>query len=257
MSDLSPPEASVRHAIRHWHPEDAWYKPFTCAVVVQLSRLLMRGLNQLYFERREYWDQAFAQRSVGLLSFSNHVSLFDDPLLISNLGKTSYSEVRWIPADHINFFGSYLKGLLFSAGKCVPIIRGGGLDQPGFSFLLDRLKNGEWVHIFPEGGRTREAGARLRTPFKQGIGRLLVEAKPLALPFYHLGMERILPIGSSVPRVGKEVHVLFGKPTAIDSAWVDQLEAPQKPSAKATEWAQSELEHLENEARNKTHRDLD
>jgi len=214
----------------------------------------MRGLNTLQFERREYWDEASTQRSRGLLSFSNHVSLFDDPLLISNLGKTSYSEVRWIPADHINFFGSYLKGLLFSSGKCDPIIRGGGLDQPGFSFLLDRLKNGEWVHIFPEGGRTRETGARLRTPFKQGIGRLLVEARPLALPFYHLGMESILPIGAAIPRVGKRVHVLFGKPTTVDSAWIDQLEGPERPSSKATDWAQAELESLESEARQESHR---
>lgn len=249
MSDLSPPPPSVRHAIRHWRPEDAWYKPIACAAVVQLSRLIMRGLNKIQFERREYWDEAFTQRSRGLLSFSNHVSLFDDPLLISNLGKTRYSEVRWIPADHINFFGSYLKGLLFSSGKCVPIIRGGGLDQPGFSFLLDRLQNGEWVHIFPEGGRTREAGARLRTPFKQGIGRLLVEAKPLTLPFYHLGMERILPIGAAVPRLGKKVQVLFGKPTLVDSTWIDQLQGPERPSAKATDWAQTELESLESEAR--------
>jgi len=209
----------------------------------------MRGLNRLTFDGRDRWESAFASTDAGVLSFSNHVSLFDDPLLISNLGQTRYSQVRWIPADHLNFFGSRLKGLLFSCGKCVPIIRGGGLEQPGFSFLLERLRAGDWVHIFPEGGRTRDPGALLRTPFKTGIGRLLVEAQPIAMPFYHRGMHEILPIGSRLPRWGKEVDVLFGDATRIDDAWIHQLapdaDTPAARWQQVTSWAEATLTTLE------------
>ena len=124
--------------------------------VVNLSRFVMQGMNTVVFEGQERWEAVFEHEGRGVLSFSNHVSLFDDPLLISNLGRTRFDDVRWIGSDHINFFGTALKGLIYSAGKCVPIVRGGGLDQPGFSFLSERLKAGDWVHIFPEGGRTRE-----------------------------------------------------------------------------------------------------
>ena len=112
----------------------------------------MRRMNDLEFDGAERWEGLFRDRQRGLLSFSNHVSLFDDPLLIANLGTTRYGDVRWIPADHLNFFGNAMKGLVFSAGKCVPIIRGGGLEQQGMTFLSERLKAGDWVHIFPEGG---------------------------------------------------------------------------------------------------------
>jgi monolysocardiolipin acyltransferase len=249
MDDIPQTSSEQSHAIRHWRPQDTWYKPAVCALVVQLSRWTMRGLNRLTFDGQDRWESAFAAADSGVLSFSNHVSLFDDPLLISNLGQTRYSQVRWIPADHLNFFGSWLKGLLFSCGKCVPIIRGGGLDQPGFTFLLERLRAGDWVHIFPEGGRTRESGARLRSPFKTGIGRLLVEAQPIAMPFYHRGMHEILPIGSRLPRWGNEVDVLFGEPTRIDEDWLHQLDMDSDDPAarrdRATAWAEATLMALE------------
>jgi len=77
-----------------------------------------------------------------------------------------YDEVRWGAADALNFFGDALRGVLFSAGRCVPVVRGWGESQPGVVFLRDRLRDGDWVHLFPEGGRTREAGVRLRRPSK-------------------------------------------------------------------------------------------
>jgi monolysocardiolipin acyltransferase len=239
----------MHHAIRHWTPEDRWYKPVVCRIVVGMSRFIMKTMNRVEFIHRDRWEAAFSDSTRGVLSFSNHVSLFDDPLLISNLGATRYDEVRWIPADHRNFFSSPIKGALFSCGKCVPIIRGAGLNQPGFDFLLERLSAGDWVHIFPEGGRTRDAEARLRTPFKIGIGRLLVEAEPIAVPFYHRGMHDVLPIGASRPRAGNEVSVHFGEPTGIDGSWMNSL-APAETSPldqwkAATTWAQGRLEALE------------
>ena len=181
----------------------------------------MRGMNRVNFVNPEEWNRLTKTRSKGLLSFSNHVSLFDDPLLISNLGTTAYAQVRWIAADQKNFFSTALKGFIFSAGKCVPIVRGGGLDQAGFDFLLERLGQNDWVHIFPEGGRTRENAGKLKTPFKLGIGRLLAEARPIAIPFYHYGMHEILPVGSTLPRVGKQVKVQFGAATEMSAQWFD------------------------------------
>ena len=158
--------------LRHWRPDQKWYHPFLCSSVVRLSQYILGKKNHLVFHGRERWDELFSNNQWrdsggrGLLSFSNHVSLFDDPLLVSNLGSTKINDVRWIAADHKNFFGNNIKGIVYSGGRCVPIIRGGGLEQPGFDFLVERLQMGEWVHIFPEGGRSRDKEHRIQKNFK-------------------------------------------------------------------------------------------
>ena len=178
------------------------------------NRLSIDGLDRLAaLERRG--DR-------GLLTFSNHVSRLDDPLLVANfgLGDLPYDRMRWVAADALKLFGTPLKAFIFSAGKCVPTVRGGGLEQPGLAFLSGRLRRGDWVHIFPEGGANRDPAPRLRHPFKAGIGRLIDEAHPIALPFFHVGMHRVAPHGKS-PRRGYRVEVLFGQPTDCDAAFVD------------------------------------
>lgn len=239
----------------HWRPNFHWYQPILSAVVVQASKVVMRWFNRIEMHGKEQWERAFSESARGVLSFSNHVSLFDDPLLTSNFGRTRHSEVRWIPADHLNFFGTSWKGALFSAGKCVPVVRGGGLEQPGLQFLVDRLKEGAWVHIFPEGGRSREVDARLRTPFKTGIGRLILQAQPRLLPFYHLGMQRILPIGSRWPASGQTVEVFVDSHQDVDDAFLSEI-APEEHGSQdergrwgmATRWCEARLVALEERA---------
>lgn len=252
------PAHKGRKELRHWRPDQKWYHPFLCSSVVRLSQYILGRKNTLSFHGRERWDALFANnqwnntQGRGLLSFSNHVSLFDDPLLISNLGTTNINDVRWIAADHKNFFGNNLKGIIYSGGRCVPIIRGGGLEQPGFDFLIDRLNNGEWVHIFPEGGRSRDKEHRIQKNFKIGIGKLMRETNPVVMPFYHYGMHDVLPIGKALPTSGKKVDVYFGEPTIIDEQWWEE-QLKNTPSAitphsswkQASVWAEKTLLSLE------------
>ena len=142
---------------------------------------------------------------------SNHVCLFDDPWLTACLAEPHWESLRWIGADALNFFGSPLKGAIFNAGKCVPIVRGAGIDQPGMHFLAERLKAGEWVHMFPEGTRTRRKDGGMQS-FKPGFAHLIKAARPLVLPFHHDGMAEILPVGARWPRRGRTVQVRFGEP---------------------------------------------
>ena len=256
------PAHKGRKELRHWRPDQKWYHPFLCSGVVRLSQYILGRKNILTFHGRERWDALFSNNQWsnmhgrGLLSFSNHVSLFDDPLLISNLGTTNIDDVRWIAADHKNFFGSNLKGIVYSGGRCVPIIRGGGLDQPGFDFLIERLKNGEWVHIFPEGGRSRDKEHRIQKNFKIGIGKLMRDTNPVVMPFYHYGMHEVLPIGKALPKWGKNVDVYFGEPTSIDDEWWNALlkgnptELTEHGTWKqATRWAEETLLSLEEQYR--------
>ncbi|MEX1195453.1 MAG: lysophospholipid acyltransferase family protein [Dehalococcoidia bacterium] len=210
-------------ALDRWRPRPRWYHPLLGRLVITTSQVVMMRMNHLTIEGRERFDTAQDRGSRGLLTFSNHVSLFDDPLLISCLFSGPYSRVRWVGADAINFFGNRFKAWLFTAGRSVPIMRGAGLDQPGIDFLRDRLRAGDWVHLLPEGGRTRDPEARMAPSFKAGIGVLIAESKPLALPFYHYGMHKVLPVGAVRPRSGNRVRVLFGETMDCNEAWLSDL----------------------------------
>lgn len=212
-----------RRAVQRWNPRARWYHPTIARVVITASRFVTRVMNRLDVEGREHLEAARSRAGRGLLTFSNHVSLFDDPLLTSNFVRGPYRDIRWVGADALNFFGSPLKAWFFTAGRAAPIVRGGGIEQPGMQLLRDRLKLGDWVHIFPEGGRTRDPDARMTPDFKPGIGWLIAQSHPLAMPFYHSGMQKVLPVSSTRPRVGHRVKVVFGPAINCDAGWANDV----------------------------------
>lgn len=222
-------------AVARWRPVQSPKNRILTHLVVAASRLWMQRLNTLAIEDE---DRFLAARipGRGLLTFSNHVSLFDDPLVTSCIFPSAeWSRVRWVAADALNFFGTPLRAAVFNAGKCVPVVRGAGVDQLGMKFLAKRLKAGDWVHIFPEGGRSRDLHAGLRTPLKTGLAELVRASRPIVLPFYHHGMDDVLPIGGRFPRPGKTVSVLFGE--AEDS----NVALSERSVGEISEWAAQRL----------------
>jgi len=213
-------EKREQAAVARWKPGRRWYHPLVAALVIRTSKFVMTRMNTLEIEGMERFEQLRQDRGRGLLTYSNHVSLFDDPILVSNFSLPRYEEIRWTATDAINFFGSRPMAWLFTVGKGVPIVRGAGINQLGFHFLRDRLAEGAWVQIFPEGGRTRNPQALMAESFKSGIGRLMAEARPLVLPWYHYGMHEVLPVGAKLPRRGHTVRVVFGEPLDCDDAYV-------------------------------------
>lgn len=225
-------------ALARWRPGQRWYHPAMARLVITTSRFITHRMNRLDIMGRERLDGVRERGGRGLLTISNHVSLFDDPILVSSLVSGPYRTVRWIGADALNFFGSRWKAWLFTAGKSVPIVRGAGLEQPGMDFLRDRLHAGDWVHMFPEGGRTRDAQARMAQEFRSGIGWLIDETRPLVLPFYHYGMQMVLPVGANRPRGGNDISVLFGDVVDCDEAWISETVAGRagKESTSPQRW---------------------
>lgn len=236
---------AARAAVERFDPEHTLFRDFATLVVASGSRFIMQGLNQVQIEGRENYTRAreLQRGGRGLLTFSNHVGLFDDPWLLACFAAPRWRDLRWISADALNFFGSPLKAAISSMGKAVPIVRGAGIDQPGMRFLSERLEAGDWVHVFPEGGRSREPDATLRLPLKDGLATLVERTHPVLLPFHHRGMHRVLPIGARLPRAGHTVSVRFAEP----------LEGVQELADTGTEaimdWATRALVQLEARAR--------
>ena len=55
--------------------------------------------------------------------------------------------------------------------QTLPVERGAGLQQAGMQAAEARLDAGDWVHIFPEGTRSRTG---LMGPLRKGIGHLVI-----------------------------------------------------------------------------------
>jgi 1-acyl-sn-glycerol-3-phosphate acyltransferase len=156
---------------------------------------------------------------VPLITVCNHSSMLDDPGLQSVLLNVStnlnHARMRWgICTEEVCFKHEGIASY-FSLGKAVPVQRGGGLHQKGVAELQFALNRGEWLHIFPEGRTWQEGGSPLRDhegrwcsasgrcsepfarvgPLKWGVGKFLANSRilPIVIPYYHMGMQPIVP----------------------------------------------------------------
>ncbi|CAG8748419.1 16324_t:CDS:2, partial [Acaulospora morrowiae] len=146
----------------------------------------------------------------------------DDPLIWGSLPLRVFSSrdrLRWaLGAQEICFTTPFLSGF-FALGQVVPIVRGAGVFQPAMNFAIDRLNEGKWVHIFPE-GRVNPKMDLLK--FKWGVGRLMMESTnpPIVVPLCFKGPEEIMPEkrvnNCWIPVLGKEVVITYGKPIDLN-----------------------------------------
>ena len=153
----------------------------------------------------------------GLVTISNHRSLFDDPGVMSGVLpwwialRPRFN--RWGICSQEYCFNDTLPGIVkgyIGAGQVLPICRSKGLDQKLLLDFARHLASGEWCHIFPEGGvwQLPELGGRHDLPgsggrgrvsgpgkLRWGVGKLIAHAPvtPRVIPFAHAGMENVLP----------------------------------------------------------------
>lgn len=144
---------------------------------------------------------------------SNHMSLLDDlflgPLIFFPKALTGYRYIPFHSPEEQNFYRSKLIAWFMKTTKSIPVIRGRGIYQEGMNRLVQAVKRGGVLHIYPEGTRSRSGnigGA------KTGVARLVYETGAAVVPMYHQGLERVLPIGSGIPRIGRKIRVAIGEP---------------------------------------------
>ncbi|XP_051145671.1 uncharacterized protein LOC127261381 isoform X1 [Andrographis paniculata] len=192
-------------------------------VIGNVCHVFMHGLNRIQIFGADKLQNAVLHRpeNKSLITVSNHVAAMDDPLVIASLLPPSMmfdaNGVRWTLCASDRCFTNPVTSAFFKYVKVFPVSRGDGLYQKGMDLAISKLNRGGWVHIFPEGSRSRDGGKTIR-PAKRGIGRLVLDADnvPLVVPFVHTGMQEVMPVGAKFPKIGKTVTILVGEPISFD-----------------------------------------
>ncbi|RHY27636.1 hypothetical protein DYB25_007816 [Aphanomyces astaci] len=171
-----------------------------------------------------------------LITVTNHSATVDDPAVLAAMLPWSCARPslsRWsICSQEYCYAKGPLLSTIFFGSKTLPIKRGAGIDHPFLQDLFQRVQDGDWVHIFPEGKIVQGGGLGGRDGpdaatigrLKWGVGKLIARAEitPVVLPIYHVGMDKVMPqtpdhkLKSIVPRLGQRVHVLVGSPIYFD-----------------------------------------
>ncbi|CAF3956001.1 unnamed protein product [Rotaria sp. Silwood2] len=182
-----------------------------------------------------------------LITTANHHSCLDDPLLIGGLMPYrvfwNRQRMRWsLGADDIVFTVKRHQRF-FSLGKTIPVKRGAGVYQRPMDFALEQINQGDWVHVFPE-AKVNITKELMR--LKWGVGRLIAEAKicPLVVPFYHLGMDSVLPnVEPYTPKMSQKVSIYVGEPLILD----DLVEKMKKENRSLQEIRKAVTDVIQNE----------
>ncbi|KAI8983753.1 tafazzin [Pilobolus umbonatus] len=158
-------------------------------------------------------------RRQGVITVSNHESVWDDPVLWGVLPlSTLYSRqsMRWALGAADICYTNMWKSCFFALGQTIPTIRGAGIYQPGVDFAIRKMNQHGWVHIYPE-AKVNIEPRMIR--FKWGVGRISMEADlpPILIPIWHKGMNRVKPLyGNPSFRIGQDVLLVFGDPIVYD-----------------------------------------
>jgi hypothetical protein len=147
-------------------------------LVIGISSTILKGLLHAVYDV-EFIDKdklhrfsASDREGIPLVTVSNHVSVLDDPCMISLISPFSVTlrpkRMRWtICTEEICFNESPIASF-FGAGKALPVQRGGSIHQKGVATLQHKVNAGDWINIFSEGRVWQEQG----TPLRDEEGRL-------------------------------------------------------------------------------------
>jgi len=147
-------------------------------------------------------------RTGPLIVVCNHLSFVDSvflPLMIDRqmafLAKSDYFTGKGIRGWFIRFF-------MTSAGQ-LPIDRSGGkASEASLNAGLQVLAEGGVLAIYPEG--TRSPDGRMYRG-RTGVARIILEAHVPVIPAAAIGTEKVMPLGSNIPKVHR-VGVVIGEP---------------------------------------------
>ena len=179
-----------------------------------IAPLCVFVLFSLLNRTRVYGRRRILQRR-NTLFLANHQSMIDSFPIVYYL-----SYPGWVFKPHLspwnaaaaeNFFSSPLLAWIFHQFKCIPVRRG-RRDLKALIRCGRVLRNGMML-LFPEGTRSRNGRVGRG---RAGTGMIILQTRPAVIPVTIDGMDRILPIGRRLPRIGQRLSIYVGRPLSYD-----------------------------------------
>lgn len=184
-----------------------------------ISRHLVRLIFSTYF-RGEVYNTNYVPERGPVIIASNHVG-YIDPFCV---GAAVQRRICYLCRE--SAFRWPIIGYLLKRWNAVPVDRE-GKNPRGLKAVLDRLKDGEAVMLFPEGTRTHDGNLQKAKP---GIGLLVAQSRAPVLPVRIFGMWEAYNRHMKIPRP-KKVHVVFGKLISFEDK-IEKLKNMDRESAK-------------------------
>lgn len=161
---------------------------------------LFRALFATYFRWKVCNPERVPRAGPAILAV-NHASFLDPPLVGASLPRP----ICYLARESL--FGFAPMGWVLRRCYVVPVDRDGG-GAAGLKGILDRLKAGNAILLFPEGTRTRTGQLQ---PARSGIGLAILKSTAPVIPVRVFGTFDALGRGRIFPRPHPLV-VKFGRP---------------------------------------------
>lgn len=181
----------------------------------RITWLFYRAVFSTYFGWRVYHPERVPLQGPVILA-SNHASFLDPPLIGSGVTR---------PLNYLaraTLFRLPVAGALLRSVNAVPVERdtGGGA---GLKAILDRLRAGGAIVLFPEGTRSRDGQLQ---PARSGIGLVVIKSSAPVVPVRVFGTFEAFGRHRKLPRP-RPVAVKYGLPLHFE-----QLRAEAASAAK-------------------------
>lgn len=167
----------------------------------------MRLLARIFFQ---VWARGY--RAIGLehippsggaFLIANHTSALDPVVL----GVSVTSRVMTGPGK-IELFENPVSAYILRKIGIFPL-RQDATDAAAVRAMVEFYRAGRIVIVYPEGGRSDSGEIQ---PFNPDFARLMLKLQAPVIPAGIAGVQELLPIGSSLPRIGRPVVVAYGEP---------------------------------------------
>jgi 1-acyl-sn-glycerol-3-phosphate acyltransferase len=178
--------------------------PARPSLFYRVCHVIIRNLCRAYFR----WEVSGVEnmpRTGGVLLAANHLSYLDPPLL----GAAIPREIHFLARKTL-FQPPWMARLIRSL-NAVPLDRDGG-GGAGLRTVLDLLRDGQVLLLFPEG--TRSADGHLQ-PARPGVGLTVLKSDAKVIPVAILGTYEAYGRGHRFPKPCK-VRIRFGREVALE-----------------------------------------
>ncbi len=177
-----------------------------------LGWLSFRAIFRFYFRFRVYGAERVPLEGPVVLA-ANHASYLDPPLIGSGL----FRQVNFLARNTL--FDQPVLGSVLRSWEVVPVDRDGA-GAAGLKTILDRLRHGGAILLFPEGTRTHTGALQ---PARSGIGLTVIKSTCPVVPVRVFGTYEAYGRHLKVPRP-YGVVVKFGAPLEFAAARAEALD---------------------------------